>query len=62
MKYLVLYGISPDDLAKQVEEHMSLGWCPLGGVSVTSDVGVFSYFQAMLLTKSMAILMAKEPA
>lgn len=52
MMYTILTGRNPDDLTTQVNDAISRGWQPLGGVACSSDGSkfndqVWSFSQAM---------------
>ncbi len=50
MNYFIIDTNSAQKLAVQVNEAISQGWVPLGGVSIAVDQGRYSYVQAMTKT------------
>lgn len=49
MQYVVIEAESAEELQSKVQEHIGLGWEPIGGLSVaTTGPGNWWYYQAMI--------------
>jgi Domain of unknown function (DUF1737) len=46
MEYIILYASSAEELIKEVNTYIKLGWRPQGGVAITSTT--WQYAQAMV--------------